>query len=139
MTALSNSDAIQRSPDCCWPDDDGLRTAALKLLQSSGFAALRRLRCEVTEAVVTVHGVVPSYYLKQIAQTAILRLHGIRSVRNLVEVRQGNHPPPVLVADEAPSCEALDGDPLRTCLVPSGCDDGPVGRMTAEGRSQEVD
>ena len=87
MTAApSSSDAVHQSPNCCLPGDDGLRTAALKLLQSSGFAAVRRLRCEVTGAVVIVHGVVPSYYLKQMAQTAILRLDGIRGVKNLVEV-----------------------------------------------------
>jgi hypothetical protein len=72
--ALSSSDAVHRSPDCCWPGDDGLCTAALKLLESSGFGALRSLRCEVTEAVVIVNGVVRSYYLKQMSQTAILRL-----------------------------------------------------------------
>jgi BON domain len=87
-TALSSSDAIHRSPDSGCPGDDRLRIAALKLLRSSGFAALRRLRCEVTEAVVIVHGVVPSYYLKQMAQAVILRLNGIRSVMNLVEVRE---------------------------------------------------
>jgi hypothetical protein len=70
------------------PDDDGLRIAALKLLQSSGYTALRRLRCEVTDAVVIVHGVLPSYFLKQMAQTIIQRLEGIQSVMNLVEVRE---------------------------------------------------
>ena len=74
------------SPSSCL-EDDGLRTAALARLRSSGYAGLRRLHCEVTDAVVIVHGVLPSYYLKQMAQTAILRLDGIRSVTNLVEVR----------------------------------------------------
>jgi BON domain len=87
MTAApSSSDAIHPLPDSSWSGDDALRTAALKLLQSSGFAALRRLRCDVIEAVVIVQGVVPSYYLKQMAQATILRLDGIRNVKNLVEV-----------------------------------------------------
>jgi hypothetical protein len=68
--------------------DDPLRTTALKLLQSSGYAALRSLRCEVTEGVVMIHGVVPSYYLKQLAQATIQRLAGIQRVWNLVEVRR---------------------------------------------------
>jgi hypothetical protein len=59
----------------------------MKLLQSSGYAALRRLRCEVTEGVVIVHGVVASYFLKQIAQTLMQQLDGIEMVTNLVEVR----------------------------------------------------
>jgi hypothetical protein len=45
------------------------------------------LRCEVTEAVVVVQGVVPSYFLKQMAQAVVQRLGGIRGLRNLVEVR----------------------------------------------------
>lgn len=60
----------------------------LKLFNVSGYTSLRRLRCEVTEAIVIVHGVVPSYYLKQMAQTIIQRLEGVQSVINLVEVRE---------------------------------------------------
>jgi hypothetical protein len=78
------------------PDDDGLRIAVLKLLQSSSYTTLRRLRCEVTNAVVIVHGILPSYYLKQVAQTIVLRLEGIEGVMNLVEVRG---------ADACPCCE----------------------------------
>jgi hypothetical protein len=40
--------------------------------------------------VVVVHGIIPSYYLKQMAQTVVLRLDGIHSVRNLVEVSGTN-------------------------------------------------
>jgi hypothetical protein len=87
VAAPSSSATVQRSPDSCWLGDDGLRMAALKLLKSSGFPALRRLRCEVTESVVIVHGVVSSYYLKQMAQAVLQRLDGIQTVRNLVEVR----------------------------------------------------
>jgi hypothetical protein len=87
MTATCNADNIQQPPASGRPENDHLRTAALKLLRSTGYPALRSLQCEVREAVVFVHGVVPSYYLKQIAQTTILRLDGIRGVRNLVEVR----------------------------------------------------
>lgn len=59
----------------------------MKRLQSSGYAALRRLQCEVTEGVVIVQGVVASYFLKQMAQTLIQQLDGIQRVTNLVEVR----------------------------------------------------
>jgi hypothetical protein len=69
------------------PVNNTLHATALNLLQSSGYAALRRLRCEIRETDVIVTGVVPSFYLKQMAQTLILRLDGIHTVRNLVEVR----------------------------------------------------
>lgn len=71
--------------------DEWLRAAATHLLHSSNYAALRRLRCEASEAVIAVHGILPSYYLKQMAQSAIQRLNGIRGVNNLVEV-QATHP-----------------------------------------------
>jgi len=71
--------------------DDRLRSAAMKVLRSSSYSALRRLKCEGTGAVIAVHGVLPSYYLKQMAQSAIQRLEGIRGVTNLVEV-QATHP-----------------------------------------------
>jgi hypothetical protein len=67
--------------------DDNLHAAARKILQSSGYSALAALQCEVTEAAIVVHGVLPSYYLKQMAQVVISRLDGVRAVTNLVEVR----------------------------------------------------
>jgi hypothetical protein len=66
--------------------DDRLCFAATKMLQSSSYSALRGLKCEATRAVIAVHGVLPSHYLKQMAQTAIQQVEGIRGVTNLVEV-----------------------------------------------------
>jgi hypothetical protein len=70
------------------PGDDRLCIAALKLLQSSGYTPLRRLQCEVTDAVVIVHGTLPSFYLKQMTQSIIQHLEGIQGVMNLVEVQE---------------------------------------------------
>ena len=67
--------------------DDRLCFAAMRMLQSSSYSALRGLKCEATGAVIAVHGVLPSYYLKQMAQTAIQQVEGIRGVTNLVEVQ----------------------------------------------------
>jgi len=82
--------SVQPTQRCCDDDlvgDENLLVAALTLLHSNSYTALRRLRCEVTEGVVIVHGVVPSYYLKQMVQTIVRRLDGIQGVMNLVEVR----------------------------------------------------
>jgi hypothetical protein len=116
MPQYEYKDVVHGSPDCCWRGDDGLRVAALKLLHSSPFVALRRLQCEVAEAEVVVHGVLPTYYLKQMAQTIILRLDGIRGVKNLIEVRRSD-PHPEVLADDAPSYEALDSGALHTAAV----------------------
>jgi hypothetical protein len=88
----TNSLVAQRCCDEGRPQDDGVHFAASKLLQSSSYAALRGLRCEVMETVAVVHGVVPSYFLKQMAQSVIRRLDGIQSVMNLVEVRAAKGP-----------------------------------------------
>jgi hypothetical protein len=64
--------------------------AALKLLQSSGYTPLRKLKCEVTDAVVIVHGILPSFYLKQVTQNIVQHLDGIQGVMNLVEVQEAD-------------------------------------------------
>jgi osmotically-inducible protein OsmY len=87
MATSSPTQATQPGCGILGTEDDRLHSAALKVLHSCGYAGLRRLRCEATDAVVIVHGVVPSYYLKQMAQTIVQRLDGIRSVVNLVEVQ----------------------------------------------------
>jgi hypothetical protein len=93
VLAISRSDISQRFGSRL--EDDALRRAALERLQSSHYSALRQLGCEVTEAVIVLTGIVPTYYLKQMAQTIILRLEGIRSMVNLVEVRESDRRQPV--------------------------------------------
>ncbi len=71
------------------PDQDGdelLRLGASRRLCSTGYRPLRSLRCAVAAGVVTISGSVPSFFLKQMAQEAVLRLDQVREVRNLVEV-----------------------------------------------------
>jgi hypothetical protein len=69
-----------------WSDLD-LETVAQMLLAESGYAALRKLQCEVTETLVIVRGFLPSYYLKQKAQSILRRLDRKRALLNLVDVR----------------------------------------------------
>jgi hypothetical protein len=88
MIAASASPNATRQPLCRRrPEDADLRDAALEVLRSSAYPALRRLRCDVAGSVVRLHGVLPSYYLKQMAQATLQRLDGIRNVINLVEVQ----------------------------------------------------
>lgn len=69
--------------------DEELRHAATAVLRSSGYGLLRSLECEVNGGVVTISGVLPSFYLKQLAQALLLRLDGLQGVSNEVEVRAG--------------------------------------------------
>jgi hypothetical protein len=55
-------------------------------LRHSPIPALRKLSVEETEAAVVIHGNVPSYYLKQLAQETLMPLLGNRELRNRVAV-----------------------------------------------------
>jgi osmotically-inducible protein OsmY len=71
--------------------DQVLQIKVNHLLASSPYALLRKLQCEVNEGMVTLYGSVPSFFLKQMAQEAILRLGEVRRVKNQVEVGRAAH------------------------------------------------
>jgi hypothetical protein len=109
MLATSpGSDSLERSLAFCWPADDALRIASLRLLHASGYTPLGKLRCKVKESVVIVSGVVSSYHLKQMAQTIIQRLEGVQSVMNLVDVR------------ETESCPSWDDEDDEVAVTTAG-------------------
>lgn len=63
-----------------------LRNRILGALETAGYPELRSVRCQVDEGVVVLHGVLPSYHLKQVAQHAILALNDGHVVKNLIDV-----------------------------------------------------
>jgi hypothetical protein len=69
--------------------------AAVEALAGSKYPALHRLSCTVSGGVVELSGTVPSFYLKQLAQAAIMQIERVDGVRNLVAVCDESH---VLVA-----------------------------------------
>jgi osmotically-inducible protein OsmY len=81
--------------------DRQLRHAATAALADSKYLPLRGLRCSVSEGVIVISGTVPSFYLKQLAQAAVMQIEQVGKVRNLVEVSDES---PVLIAT---SCDAL--------------------------------
>jgi osmotically-inducible protein OsmY len=66
--------------------EDAVRTAAEATLRHADYLPLRRIRCEYHEGVLTLRGSVPTYHLKQIAQTLVCSLNGILEVNNRLEV-----------------------------------------------------
>jgi osmotically-inducible protein OsmY len=66
--------------------DRAIRESVNQVLQQSGYASLRCIQCDVSDGVVELTGNVPSFYVKQLAQTAVLRLEQIRGVKNLLRV-----------------------------------------------------
>jgi hypothetical protein len=66
--------------------DRQVHAAAAAALATSKYAPLRQLDCQVSEGVVKISGTVPSFYLKALAQAAVLHLYPDSAVENLVEV-----------------------------------------------------
>jgi osmotically-inducible protein OsmY len=64
-----------------------LKDRIVEALDSSGYAALSLVRCEVDNNRVILRGSVPSYHLKQLAQVHALRVEGIGRLENRLEVR----------------------------------------------------
>ncbi len=63
-----------------------LAQVAAARLAASSYPPLQALTCHGEEDVVALRGRVSSYYLKQLAQTLVSHVAGIREVRNEVEV-----------------------------------------------------
>jgi hypothetical protein len=55
-------------------------------LRGHSYLALKNVTCDYREGVLTLRGCLPSYYLKQIAQTAVARLAGVDRIVNEIEV-----------------------------------------------------
>jgi osmotically-inducible protein OsmY len=61
-------------------------------LRNSGYRALRRVSCLSRDGVLVLHGCVPSYYLKQVAQEIAAGAEGVRQVINQIEVFRSQAP-----------------------------------------------
>ena len=59
---------------------------AEQIFRESPYHPLRTLKCSFREGVLTIVGRVPSYYLKQLAQSTVRGLNEVRQIRNLTEV-----------------------------------------------------
>jgi osmotically-inducible protein OsmY len=55
-------------------------------LRSNAYLALKNVTCDYHEGVLTLRGCLPTYYLKQIAQTAVARVAGGARIVNEIEV-----------------------------------------------------
>lgn len=67
------------------PNPTGVKAATK--LAATGYAPLENVECEVQEDMLILSGTVPSYYLKQVAQTVAGNMEGITRIENRLEVR----------------------------------------------------
>ena len=66
--------------------DARLRAAAESRLSSSHYHPIRDVRCDVVRGVIILTGVVACYYIKQLAQEAVMRINGHTGVENRLKV-----------------------------------------------------
>ena len=59
---------------------------AQRLLRDQSYSQLLYLRCDYHAGVLTLRGAVSSYFLKQMAQTAVGGLRGVGAIINRIEV-----------------------------------------------------
>jgi hypothetical protein len=55
-------------------------------LRRNAYVALKNIGCEYHDGVLTLHGCLPTYYLKQLAQEAVARIDGIGRIDNQIAV-----------------------------------------------------
>jgi osmotically-inducible protein OsmY len=55
-------------------------------LRRNAYVALKNIACEYQEGLLILNGCLPTYYLKQLAQEAVARLHGVERIDNRIEV-----------------------------------------------------
>jgi len=65
---------------------DDVTRAARQRLSKSPYAMVRRVSCEYDGGMLRLHGCLPTFYHKQLAQEAVADLDGVLQVVNQTEV-----------------------------------------------------
>jgi hypothetical protein len=72
------------------PPDVGRPAAQAEArLRAHPYLALQRVSCECRDGVLVLRGRLPTYHLKQVAQTLVVGIDGVRRIDNQVEVAAG--------------------------------------------------
>jgi osmotically-inducible protein OsmY len=72
--------------DTTIPQVDGVVEAARRRLLGQSHLAIQRIWCEFCDGSLFLRGHVPSFYHKQLAQTAVAGLKGVEQVVNEIDV-----------------------------------------------------
>lgn len=62
--------------------DVRLRNSAKAAPRATGYGSLITIECDVHEGLVTLSGRVPSFYMKQVAQNAVMNLGNLNGIEN---------------------------------------------------------
>jgi osmotically-inducible protein OsmY len=88
-TQIPPEDTANAAYVCETVADRGLAVAVRKALDEIGYWPVRNLAVHVDAGSVTLRGIVPSYHLKQLAQSATKGVAGVVHIINSVEVVNG--------------------------------------------------
>jgi hypothetical protein len=69
--------------------NQGVVEGATIRLHSNPYQALKAISCDFHEGVLTLRGCLPTWHLKQMAQTAVACLDGVQRIVNAIEVVGG--------------------------------------------------
>ena len=70
----------------CSPRCANITHEARIQLRRSSYLAMRGVSCEVQAGTARLHGRLSTYFLKQVAQTIVAGVEGVRMVANQIEV-----------------------------------------------------
>jgi len=65
---------------------ESLEDLATECFRYHSYSSLRAVSCKLIDGVMVLRGEVPSYYLKQMAQEAVLRLEGVQKIDNQIRL-----------------------------------------------------
>ncbi len=84
-TSLASS---PRTPDFkhTLSGDDELGGRIWRALSATGCPPLQSVHVVIQDGFITLHGHVPTYYMKQLAQTVVMNVDGVDSLSNDIEV-----------------------------------------------------
>ena len=76
------------NPACVEPEASqaSMKELAERRLHSSPYLALRGISCDCLDGVLVLRGCLPTYYLKQLAQEAVVGLAGFQGIDNQIQV-----------------------------------------------------
>jgi osmotically-inducible protein OsmY len=88
MTKNLPANGASRSSLCgaLFDANEKVMDAALTCLRHSSYPDLCKVTCQFYEGVLTLQGVVGSYFLKQLAHTAVAAVKGVEEVANRLDV-----------------------------------------------------
>ncbi len=85
-STLDTAERLPASKEAICNQDSCLAASVCRSLHQSSYTDLRRVECVCQAGIVVLHGRVPTFYLKQIAQELLRRFGCVRQIINSIEV-----------------------------------------------------